>query len=189
MYGKIQASGLTEFFPFISTSATWGQILFPDCLYPNSLFRCGGWLLFPSLQLLGSHCGVWQHLLDCRNHIPFLEPLLTFLANLIYKELFHFTPELGRSPGEESGNPLQCSCLGNLMDRGSWRATVHGVAKESNLTEQLNNNNHVYGCQGEYEISSSLKDGGIFHPPIGPPIPQRYRRPSGIIVQERLIIK
>ena len=35
----------------------------------------------------------------------------------------------GRSPGEENGNLLQCSCLENPMDRGAWRATVHGVAK------------------------------------------------------------
>ena len=38
-------------------------------------------------------------------------------------------PGLGRSPGEGNGNPLQYSCLGNLMDRGSWQAIVHGVAK------------------------------------------------------------
>ena len=38
-------------------------------------------------------------------------------------------PGLGRSPGEVHGNPLQCSCLENLMDRGAWRATVHGVAQ------------------------------------------------------------
>ena len=36
---------------------------------------------------------------------------------------------LGRSLGEGNGNPLQYSCLENPMDRGSWRATVHGVAK------------------------------------------------------------
>ena len=35
----------------------------------------------------------------------------------------------GRSPGEGNGNPLQYSCLGNPMDRGTWQATVHGVAK------------------------------------------------------------
>ena len=35
----------------------------------------------------------------------------------------------GRSPGGENDNPLQYSCLGNSMDRGSWWATVHGVAK------------------------------------------------------------
>ena len=38
-------------------------------------------------------------------------------------------PELGRSLGEENGNPLQYSCLENSKDRGAWRATVHGVAK------------------------------------------------------------
>ena len=35
-------------------------------------------------------------------------------------------PGLVRSPGEGNGNPLQCSCLENPMDRGAWRATVHG---------------------------------------------------------------
>ena len=38
-------------------------------------------------------------------------------------------PGSGRSPGEGNGNPLQDSCLGNPMDRGAWRATVHEVAK------------------------------------------------------------
>ena len=38
-------------------------------------------------------------------------------------------PGSGKSPGEGNGNPLQYSCLGNHMDRGAWRATVHGVAK------------------------------------------------------------
>ena len=41
------------------------------------------------------------------------------------------------SPGEGNGNPLQYSCLENPMDRGAWQATVHGVAKESDMTEQL----------------------------------------------------
>ena len=36
---------------------------------------------------------------------------------------------LGRSPGEGNGKPLRYSCLGNPIDRGAWRATVHGVAK------------------------------------------------------------
>ena len=38
---------------------------------------------------------------------------------------------LGRedSPGEGNGNPLQCSCLENAMDGGTWGATVHRVAK------------------------------------------------------------
>ena len=35
----------------------------------------------------------------------------------------------GRSPGEGNGNPLQCSCLENTMDRGAWQATVNGVER------------------------------------------------------------
>ena len=38
-------------------------------------------------------------------------------------------PGLGRSSGEGNGSPLQYSCLENLMDRGAWRATVHGIAR------------------------------------------------------------
>ena len=38
-------------------------------------------------------------------------------------------PGLGRSPGEGNGDPLQYSCLGNPMDRRTWRTTVHEVAK------------------------------------------------------------
>ena len=42
-------------------------------------------------------------------------------------------PGSGRSPGEGNGNPLQYSCLGSLMDRGAWQATVHSVV-ESDTT-------------------------------------------------------
>ena len=38
-------------------------------------------------------------------------------------------PGLGRSPEVGNGNPLQYSCLEKSMDRGDWRATVHGVTK------------------------------------------------------------
>ena len=38
-------------------------------------------------------------------------------------------PGLGGSPGGRPDNPLQCSCLENPMDRGTWWATVHGVTK------------------------------------------------------------
>ena len=49
-------------------------------------------------------------------------------------------PGSGRSPGEGNGKPLQSSCLGNPMDRGDRQAIDHGVAKESDITECLNNN-------------------------------------------------
>ena len=40
----------------------------------------------------------------------------------------------GRSPAEGNGNPLQYSWLGSPVDRGDWRATVHGGHKESDMT-------------------------------------------------------
>ena len=44
-------------------------------------------------------------------------------------------PGPGRSPGEANGNPLQYSCLENLMDRGALRATVPEIARAGlNLT-------------------------------------------------------
>jgi len=42
-------------------------------------------------------------------------------------------PGWERSLGKGNGNPLQYSCLENPMDRGAWRATVHGVTKESDM--------------------------------------------------------
>ena len=70
-------------------------------------------------------------------------------------------PGSGRSPGEENGNPLQYSCLGNPMDRGAWWATVHEVAKSqiwlSNSTTAMS-----------YLISASQTP-----PPPHPVIPTR----------------
>ena len=42
-------------------------------------------------------------------------------------------PRLGRCPGGGHGNPLQYSCLENSMDRGTWWAAVHEVAKTLNI--------------------------------------------------------
>ena len=47
-------------------------------------------------------------------------------------------PGSGRFPGGGHSNPLQCSCLENPMDRGAWKATVHGVAKSRTQLKQLN---------------------------------------------------
>ena len=47
-----------------------------------------------------------------------------------------FIPGSGRSPRGGNGKPLQYSYLENPMGREAWRATVHGVAKESDSTER-----------------------------------------------------
>ena len=62
--------------------------------------------------------------------------LYGLLQRLNSKE-FTCNPGSGGSPGEGNGNPLQCSCLENSMDRGPWWATVHGLA-ESDTTLWLN---------------------------------------------------
>ena len=54
--------------------------------------------------------------------------------------------ELGRSFGEENGNPLQYSCLGNLMDSGVWQAAVHRVAKSQDTTEHPCRHFILYCC-------------------------------------------
>ena len=64
----------------------------------------------------------------------FCPVLLLFSGERVYQLLYYFgelglIPELGRSPGKGNGNPLQYSCLENSMDRGAWRAAVHGVSK------------------------------------------------------------
>ena len=52
---------------------------------------------------------------------------------------FHFSLSC---TGEGNGNPLQCSCLENPMDRGAWWATVHGVARSWKCLKRLN----TYTC-------------------------------------------
>ena len=52
-------------------------------------------------------------------------------------------PEMGRSPGGGHGNPLQCSCMENPMDRGAWWATGHGVAKSWTRLKQLSTTAHI----------------------------------------------
>ena len=45
-------------------------------------------------------------------------------------------PGLGRSPERGHGDPFQCSCLENPMDKGAWKAIVHRVT-ESDTTEVI----------------------------------------------------
>ena len=58
-----------------------------------------------------------------------------FPGSLVVKNLpanagdMDLIPALGRSPGEENGNPLLYLCLENPLDRGAWQATVYGVIK------------------------------------------------------------
>ena len=65
-------------------------------------------------------------------------------------------PGSGRSAGGGHGNPHQYSCLKNPMDRGAWRATVHGVA-ELDSAEQLSTHTHTAYTTGVGVGGSSLR--------------------------------
>ena len=54
-----------------------------------------------------------------------------------------FSPWVGKIPWGGHGNPLQYSCLENPLDRGAWRATVHGVAKsQTRLSDWAQHSTH-----------------------------------------------
>ena len=52
-------------------------------------------------------------------------------------ETWILSPGWEDPPGEGNSYPLKYSCLENSIDRGAWQVTVHGVAKESDMTERL----------------------------------------------------
>ena len=101
----------------------------------------------------GKKANIHRELYFCPSHLTLLPPEEEFLntpvgfpGGLVVKnlptnagdtEVVGSVPGWGRSPGEGNGNPLQYSCLGNAMDRGAWRATVHGDTKyTTNVTEE-----------------------------------------------------
>ena len=57
-------------------------------------------------------------------------------------------PGSGRSPGGGHDNLLQYSCLENFMDRGSWRAVVHGVTASDTTEDE-----HKYSPHGWFQAT------------------------------------
>ena len=69
-------------------------------------------------------------------------------------------PGLGRSPGERSGFPLHYSGLENPMDRGAWRATVHGVSESEATKQEIRAHPEIKTCL--FEMSSNKALWGLF---------------------------
>ena len=63
-------------------------------------------------------------------------------------------PGLGKYPGGGHGNPFHYSCLENPMDRGGWRATVHGVTESQTQLEQLSTHTRIWQQEIQKESSS-----------------------------------
>ena len=53
-------------------------------------------------------------------------------------------PGSRKSAGRGNDNPLQCSCLENSMDRGPWRATLHGVTKSRTRLSNTHTHTHTH---------------------------------------------
>ena len=52
-------------------------------------------------------------------------------------------PAWGRFPGKEHGYPLQRSCLEDPMDRGAWRAAVHGATESQRQWRDFHTHTHI----------------------------------------------
>ena len=68
-------------------------------------------------------------------------------------------PGLGRSPGGGHGNPLQCSCQENPIDRGAWRATVHVVEKSRTRLSYFTTLN--WSSDADSQLIGKVPDAGI----------------------------
>ena len=64
--------------------------------------------------------------------------------------------EVGVFLGEGNGTPLQYSCLENPMDRGAWKATVHGVAERQTRLSNFTLTFHFHALEKEMATHSSV---------------------------------
>ena len=97
---------------------------------PTALLGCSCNLVnhysYPVPCILASHLII----VNCAPHLHSIPSLFLVVKNLPANAGDTSSiPGSGRSTGEGNGNPLQCSCLENPMDRGAWWATIHGVTK------------------------------------------------------------
>ena len=81
-------------------------------------------MCFTLSYFISTYCSYFAHF-----YLLYFTLVAQMVKNLPTQETQVQFPGSGRSPGEGNGSPLQYSCQENPMDRGAWRATVHGVAK------------------------------------------------------------
>ena len=118
--------------PAISSSDT----LFSFCLqsFPVSGTFPMSWLFTSGDPNTGVSASASALPMNIQDWFPLRKCSLFQMAQMVKKSARNAgdlgsIPVLRRSPGGGHGNPLQYSCLENPMDRGAWRATVHGVTK------------------------------------------------------------
>ena len=109
--------------------------IFPSIrVFSNESVLCITWPKYWSFSFSVSPSNEYSHLPIGTNPgreggFPGGSVVKNLLANAGDTRDVGLIPGLGRTPEGENGNPLQYSCLGNLMDRRPWWATVQGITK------------------------------------------------------------
>ena len=98
-----------------------------------------------------------------------------------------FDPWVGKTPGGGLGNPLQYSCLENLMDRGAWQAAVWGITKSWTRLKRLSIHYCPTGEMLIFEIYYFVTLLLSLLLTIKVSIPNFYRKlgPAGLIVKNK----
>ena len=121
-WGKLTAKFLSLWLGLFLVSFQFGPapgMHFCMLFFPEAIFIQECQLLWVCERVhSGSQC--------LSTHYPLDVSISTHLPN---RRLGISIPGSGRSPGDGNGNPVQYSCVGNPMDRGTWPATIHGVTK------------------------------------------------------------
>ena len=137
-------SSFVSFFPFIFIHLSFNKYFLNSCYMPLIILKTWNKELsrveqIPILMVFLARRALSLILLLMNSYSCSLDSVYVFLLGLprssVGKESACSAGDLGlipglvRSPAEGNGNPLQCFCLENPMDRGAWRATVHGVTR------------------------------------------------------------
>ena len=103
-------------------------------------------------SLMNDQCGVivWSIYIICFE----IRILLGFMVKSLHANAGDsgLIPGSGSSSGGGRGNPLQYSCLGNPMDRGVWRATVHRVTQSRTWLKQPHTHAHTLSKYHELKM-------------------------------------
>ena len=82
-----------------------------------------------------------------------------FLLCICLPELFRICSLLNFQPGVLNGNPLQCSCLENRRDRGTWWAAVCGVAQSRTRLKRLSSSSSSSSSRLQQTLESLVSGG------------------------------
>ena len=122
----------------------------------------------------GGRCMLEQHRVE-KKEPHHLASLVAQMARIYLQSGYLGSiPGSGRPLGEGHGSPLQYSCLENPMDRGAWRATVHGsqrVRRNGVTNTRAHTHTHTHTRTQHLESSGGFADSGTAAPHPHPASP------------------